>query len=96
MRGGAGRCREAKVPRPRAQEVVTKPELGRRMIERCRRAGVPFGWVAADSAYGQDRGLRAALERRRIPYVMAVPVDETVTTPGIRSLRSTPWPGPSR
>ncbi|MEU0113247.1 hypothetical protein ABZ137_05850 [Streptomyces bobili] len=38
--------------------------------------------MAADSAYGQDRKLRAALERRRIPYVMAVPVDETVSTHG--------------
>ncbi|MFC9009078.1 transposase, partial [Streptomyces albidoflavus] len=42
----AERCRDAKIPRPRAREVVTKPELGRRMVERCRRAGVPFGWVA--------------------------------------------------
>lgn len=57
------------------------------MVERCRRAKVPFGWVAADSAYGQDRKLRAALERRRIPYVMAVPVDETVHTHGTGNLR---------
>ncbi|MFE9934304.1 IS701 family transposase [Streptomyces sp. NPDC005533] len=83
----AGRCRGAKIPRPRAREVVTKPELGRRMIERCRRAGVPFGWVAGDSLYGQDRKLRAALERRRIPYVMAVPVDETMATHGTGPLR---------
>jgi SRSO17 transposase len=83
----SGRCRAQRIPRPRAKAVVTKPELGRRMIERCRRARVPFGWVAADSAYGQDRKLRAALERRRIPYVMAVPVDETVSTPGTGPLR---------
>ncbi|MEN3586729.1 IS701 family transposase [Streptomyces sp. ZYX-F-203] len=83
----AARCREAKIPRPRAKEVITKPELGRRMVERCRRAGVPFGWVAADSAYGQDRKLRAALERRRIPYVLAVPVDETASTHGTGPLR---------
>lgn len=83
----ADRCRAQHIPRPRAKAVVTKPELGRRMIERCRRAKVPFGWVAADSAYGQDRKLRAALERRRIAYVMAVPVDETVTTHGTGHLR---------
>ncbi|MEU2835265.1 transposase, partial [Streptomyces lavendulae] len=82
----AERCRDAKIPR--AREVVTKPELGRRMIERCRRARVPFGWVAADSLYGQDRKLRAALERRRIPYVMAVPADETVVSPGTGPLRA--------
>ncbi|WAX81735.1 IS701 family transposase [Streptomyces sp. KMM 9044] len=83
----AGRCRTARIPKPRAKAVVTKPELGRRMVERCRRAKVPFGWMAADSAYGQDRKLRSALERRRIPYVMAVPVDETVSTHGTGSLR---------
>ncbi len=62
-------------------------------VGRCRaqhipraRAKVPFGWVAADSAYGRDRNLRAALERRRIPYVMAVPVDETVHTHGTGNL----------
>ena len=43
--------------------------------------------MAADSAYGQDRKPRAALERRRIPYVMAVPVDETVHTHGTGNLR---------
>ncbi|WP_452748626.1 IS701 family transposase [Streptomyces bottropensis] len=83
----AGRCRTQHIPRARAKAVVTKPELGRRMVERCRRAKVPFGGVAADSAYGQDRKLRAALERRRIPYVMAVPVDETVSTHGTGPLR---------
>ena len=30
------------IPRRRAKAVTTKPELGRRMIERCRRAKVPF------------------------------------------------------
>ena len=83
----AGRCRTQHIPRARAKAVVTKPELGWRMVERCRRAKVPFGWVASDSAYGQDRKLRAALERRRIPYVMAVPVDETVSTHGTGPLR---------
>ncbi len=89
------RCTRARIPRQRAKEVVTKAELGRRMVERCRRAKIPFGWVAADSAYGQDRKLRAALERRRIPYVMAVPVDETVTTPAPAACESTRWPPPS-
>lgn len=43
--------------------------------------------MAADSAYGQDHELRAALEHRRIPYVMAVPVDEALSTPGTGRLR---------
>ena len=46
-------------------------------MERARTARVPFAWVAADSVYGQDRKLRAALERHGKGYVMAVPCDET-------------------
>jgi SRSO17 transposase len=85
--GDAERCREAGVPAGRAKAVVTKAELGRRLVERTRRAGVPFAWVAADSLYGQDRSLRAALERRGKGYVMAVPCDETVLTAGTGPVR---------
>jgi SRSO17 transposase len=85
--GDRARCKEAGVPRERAKRVFTKPELGRRMVERARCAGVPFAWVAADSLYGQDRRLRAALECRGKGYVMAVPCDETVHTPGTGPLR---------
>ena len=85
--GDSARCKEAGVPRERAKRVFTKPELGRRLVERARSAGVPFAWVAADSVYGQDRKLRAALERRGKGYVMAVPCDETVHTPGTGPLR---------
>lgn len=77
--GEAARCREAGVPRERARKVLTKPELGRIMVERARCARVPFAWVAADSVYGQDRKLRAGLQRHGKGYVMAVPCDETVT-----------------
>lgn len=57
------RCKEAGVPADRAKAVVTKPELGRRLVERARCASVPFAWVADDTVYGQDRKLRAGLER---------------------------------
>jgi SRSO17 transposase len=85
--GDRERCRQAGVPSERAKQVVTKPELGRRLIERARCAKVPFAWVAADSLYGQDRKLRAALERHGKAFVMAVPCDETVITPGTGSVR---------
>ncbi|WP_346186888.1 transposase, partial [Streptomyces osmaniensis] len=75
------------MPTDRAKTVVTKPELGRHLVERTRRAAVPFAWVAADSLYGQDRALRAALQRRGKGYVMAVPCDETVVTAGTRPVR---------
>jgi SRSO17 transposase len=80
-------CKEAGVPAERRKAVVTKPELGRRLVERARTAGVPFAWVAADSVYGQDRKLRAALERHGKSYVMAVPCDETVQAGWLGSMR---------
>jgi SRSO17 transposase len=66
------RCQEAGIPQ-RSRRLVTKPELGRLMIARAKRAKVPFAWVAADTVYGQDRRLRAWLEAQRIGYVPAVP-----------------------
>lgn len=59
---------------------ATKPELARKMAERAVAAGVPFSWLAADEAYGQNPGLREWLEEQRIAYVMAVPVSEPCVT----------------
>jgi len=72
------RCAEAAVP----DEVgfATKPELGRAMIERVVKAGLRFGWVAGDEAYGDNPGLRGWLESERIRYVMAVSCDHPVAT----------------
>ncbi|HEU4424134.1 MAG TPA: IS701 family transposase [Pilimelia sp.] len=74
------RCVAAGVP----VEVgfATKPELARIMIERVVKAGLPFGWVAADEAYGDNPGLRGWLESERIRYVMAVSCDHLVATAG--------------
>lgn len=71
--GDRDRCRAAGVP----DEVgfATKPRLGLGMLERALAAGLPFAWVAADSGYGGDPGLRAWLHARRLRYVLAVPVD---------------------
>src|ERR687885_678105 len=54
----------------------TKPELAVAMLTRALDAGVPAGWVAADEIYGQNAGLRLALEERGLPYVLAVPVNQ--------------------
>ena len=59
---------------------ATKPALARQMIERAVQAGVPFGWVAADEAYGQNTALRDWLEERRVSYVLAVPKSFTAAT----------------
>jgi SRSO17 transposase len=70
------RCREAGVPD--AVEFATKPELAIGMLARALDAAVPAGWVTADEVYGQHYRLRASLEQRRMPYVLAVPVTQRV------------------
>jgi SRSO17 transposase len=59
---------------------ATKPELALAMLTRALDAGVPAGWVTADEIYGQHSGLRLALEERGMPYVLAVPVSQSVFT----------------
>ena len=46
------------------------------MFARVLAAGVPFGWVAGDTVYGNDRRLRRWLEERGLPYVLAVKSNE--------------------
>src|SRR5437763_5673095 len=64
------RCREAGIPEHVA--FRTKPQLAVRMLERLLHAQVPIGWVVADSVYGSNPELRAWLESRHLPHVLAV------------------------
>ena len=64
------RRREAGVPEDVGFQ--TKPRLARRMLERAMESGVPFGWVAGDEVYGNDRNLRRWLERADVPHVLAI------------------------
>ena len=73
-----GRCREAGVPDE--VDFATKPALAIGMLTRALDAAVPAGWVTADEVYGQHYRLRATLEQRRMPYVLAVPVNQHVIT----------------
>ena len=68
------RRREAGVPE--AVAFRTKGQLARVMIARAVAAEVPFGWVAGDTVYGNDRKLRHWLEGRELPYVLAVKSNE--------------------
>ena len=70
------RCAEAGVPDQ--VEFATKPVLAMRMLTRALDAGVPAGWVTGDEVYGQHYRLRAMLEERETPYVLAVPVNQRV------------------
>lgn len=73
------RCARAGIGEGRyAQGVLTKPGLAEAMIGRALEAGVQAGWVAADSAYGRDGKFRAFLQAHRMPYVVEVPVKQTV------------------
>jgi SRSO17 transposase len=54
------------------------------MIERAATAGIPFGWVTADEAYGDNGPLRACLEERGIAYVLAVARAHVLTAPAGR------------
>jgi SRSO17 transposase len=78
------RCAEAGIDP--AVEFRTKPELALAMLTRALDAGVPAGWVAADEVYGQSYRLRAALEARGMPYVLAVPVNQYVVATGAAGL----------
>jgi SRSO17 transposase len=78
------RCAEAGIAAQVA--FMTKPELALAMLTRALDAGVPAGWVAADEVYGQSYRLRAALEARGMPYVLAVPVNQYVVATGAAGL----------
>ena len=56
----------------------TKPELAKQMIERAQAAGLPIGWVVADTVYGHSTDLRVFLEEQDHPYAMAIPCTEVV------------------
>jgi SRSO17 transposase len=58
----------------------TKPQLLQAMIERAIAAGIPFRWVTADEAYGDNGPLRAWLEEQQVSYVLAVSRDHLITT----------------
>ena len=65
----------------------TKPELGQVMIGRAQAAGLPIGWVVADTVYGHSPDLRAFLEKQDLAYALAVPAIEVVCVPTRAGLR---------
>lgn len=63
---------------PEAVRFATKPELGQQMIKRAQAAGLPIGWVVADTVYGHSPDLRAFLEEQGLAYALAVPSIEVL------------------
>jgi len=71
------RCEAAGVPEQR-RVLQTKPQLALQLVKRARHNGVGFSWVAADSAYGQDRALLRALDDAGETFVFDVHRDQRV------------------
>ena len=72
---------------PETVPFQTKPELARLMVQRAQAAGLPIGWVVADTVYGHCPDLRQWLEEQGSSYALAVPCTEVVcvqTKAGIR------------
>ena len=80
------RCQAAGIPADTG--FATKPQLAQQMIERAVTAGVPFGWAAADEAYGDNGPLRTWLEDSRIRYVLAVSCDHRVPAGAGHAIRA--------
>src|SRR5919206_1748448 len=65
------RCREAGIPK--TVRFATKLTLAQRMLDRAFAAGVPAGWVVADSAYGRSHAFRRWLEEQGRASALMVP-----------------------
>ena len=65
---------------------ATKTEQGTQMVTGAIGVGVPFAFLAGDEVYGRSSKLRAACERHGKGYVLAVPVNFTVTLPSRRRM----------
>lgn len=72
-----GRCTAAGVPCER-QVLKTKPVLALELVQRARRNGVRFSWIAADGGYGQDRALLRSLDDAGELFVIDVHRDQRV------------------
>ena len=90
------RCVAAGVPEQR-QALKTKPQLALEMVQRARRNGVRFSWVAADGTYGQDRALLRALDDAGETFVFDVHRDQKIylenpeTLDSAQSVRVDAW-----
>jgi SRSO17 transposase len=80
------RCGEAGIGEDVA--FATRPQLARKMVERVRELGLPFAWLTADEACGDDGKLREWLEKEGISCVVAVARDTVVPAGAGRTIRA--------
>ena len=76
------RCKRAGIPEN--YTCQSKTELVRRMVERAHDNAVPFSWVSAEDAHGNDPQLREWLEQRNQSYVLGITADQSVSLPRIQ------------
>jgi SRSO17 transposase len=70
------RCRRAGVPEE--IEFATKPALAQQMLKRTIETGMSFAWITGDAVYGNNPGLRKALEDQLQAYVLGIACSEWV------------------
>ncbi|KXB07493.1 hypothetical protein AKJ52_00080 [candidate division MSBL1 archaeon SCGC-AAA382C18] len=63
---------------PEDVEFKTKPELALDMILEAKENGVSFGWVNADTAFGDSGDFRRGLDEEDITYVVEVPCNTNI------------------
>ncbi len=80
------RCRRAGVPED--IEFATKPALAQQMLARTLDRGMRFAWITGDAVYGNNPGLRRALEAQVQAYVLGIAGSQQVVI-GETSLQAT-------
>ena len=88
------RCRRAGVPEPRIREGHrSKGALALEELDGLRAAGVTFGCVLADAAYGASAEFRRALSARALTWAVGIPRTQKVYPAGVRVRMPRPKPG---
>jgi SRSO17 transposase len=82
----ADRERRERAAVPGDVAFATKTEQGTQMVTAAISGGVPFAFLAGDEVYGRSSKLRAVCEKNGKGYVLAVPVNFTVTLPSRRRM----------
>ena len=90
-----------RLPRGKSDPAFrTKPQIGVDLVDRARKAGIPFRAVVADSVYGESPNFEGELWKAKVPYVLSLrphkgrwAEEEAAHTPE-EAARRLKWNGP--